>query len=68
MCSRRAAAGTIAFINSLGLTGGFVSPFLLGWIKTATGSLTNGLYVIAGFLVVGALLALRFPRGGNAAL
>ena len=64
----RAAAGTIAFINSLGLTGGFVSPFLLGWIKTATGSLTNGLYVIAGFLVVGALLALRFPHRGNAAL
>ena len=25
-----AAAGGIAFINSLGLTGGFVSPFVLG--------------------------------------
>ena len=34
-----AAAGGIAFINSLGLTGGFVSPFVLGWIKTSTGSL-----------------------------
>lgn len=57
-----AAAGTIALINSLGLTGGFVSPSILGWVKTATGSLTNGLYVIAALLVVGAILTLRFRR------
>ena len=58
----RAAAGTIAFINSLGLIGGFVSPSILGWVKVTTGSLANGLYVMAALLVVGALLTLGFRR------
>ena len=56
----RAAAGTIATINSLGLLGGFVSPAILGWVKTMTGSLTNGLYVMAVLLVLGAVVTLRF--------
>jgi D-galactonate transporter len=56
----RAAAGTIATINSLGLLGGFVSPAILGWTKTMTGSLTNGLYVIATLLLLGAVVSLRF--------
>lgn len=53
-----AAAGGIAFINSLGLVGGFVSPFLLGWIKTTTGNLSMGLYVMAGIMIVGGLTVL----------
>jgi D-galactonate transporter len=53
-----AAAGGIAFINSLGLTGGFLSPFLLGWIKTTTGSLSLGLYVMAGIMIAGGLTLL----------
>ena len=62
----RAAAGTIAFINSLGLIGGFASPTILGWVKVTTGSLNNGLFVIAAFLTVGALIALGFSRRGRA--
>mgnify|MGYP001346162123 CR=1 FL=1 len=50
-----AAAGGIAFVNSLGLIGGFVSPFVLGWIKTATGTLVIGNWLVAGVLVVGGL-------------
>jgi D-galactonate transporter len=64
----RAAAGTIAFINSLGLIGGFVSPAILGWVKVATGSLTNGLYVIAALLVIGAIITLRFRRSEQPSL
>ncbi len=60
--SPRAAPGGIALINSIGLTGGFVSPFMLGWIKTSTGNLNNGLYVIAGMLVLGAIVILRAIR------
>jgi D-galactonate transporter len=56
----RAAAGTIATINSLGLLGGFVSPAILGWVKAVTGSLTNGLYVMAVLLLLGAMVTLRF--------
>lgn len=55
----RAAAGTIAFINSLGLLGGFASPSMLGLVKTMTGSLNNGLYVVSALLVTGALMTLR---------
>ncbi|MPW22256.1 MFS transporter [Paraburkholderia sp. CNPSo 3157] len=58
----RAAAGTIAFINSLGLIGGFVSPTILGWVKSMTGSLANGLYVVATLLLAGAIVTLRFRR------
>jgi hypothetical protein len=35
---------------------------MLGWIKTATGNLNNGLYVIAGMLVLGAMVILRAVR------
>jgi len=50
------AAVAIAFINSLGLVGGFASPFAMGWLKTATGSLTSGLYLVTGVLLLGALV------------
>ncbi|AQH03028.1 MFS transporter [Burkholderia sp. KK1] len=58
----RAAAGTIAFINSLGLLGGFASPSMLGFVKSMTGSLNSGLYVVSALLVTGALITLRSSR------
>lgn len=56
-----AAAGGIALINTIGLMGGFLSPTIIGWVKTATGSLQGGLFVMVGLLAVGAvfLLAMR---------
>jgi sugar phosphate permease len=53
-----AAAGSIAFINSLGLLGGLVSPVVIGWIKTTTGSMSNGLYAMSAMLIAGAVLML----------
>jgi len=50
-----AAAGGIALINSLGLVGGFVSPFVIGWLKTLSGSVNYGLYVVTALMVLGAL-------------
>jgi len=64
-----AAAGGIAFINSIGLFGGFFSPTIIGWTKGVTGSLQAGLLVIAALLVIGAvLLALRREAGVPQAL
>lgn len=63
----RAAAGGIALINSIGAFGGFVSPFLIGWLKTLTGSLAPGLFAMAALLAVGAVLAILAapaPVGG----
>ncbi|MFM0152354.1 MFS transporter [Paraburkholderia sediminicola] len=57
------AAGGIALINTIGLLGGFLSPTIIGWAKTATGSLQAGLYVMVGLLALGAILlvANRLP-------
>lgn len=52
------AAVGIALISSLGVIGGFVSPTLLGLIKTYTGSLDFGIYVVAAFMVAGAAVTL----------
>ncbi|WP_397392093.1 MFS transporter [Polynucleobacter sp.] len=57
-----AAAAGIAIINSLGNLAGFVSPFMVGYVKDATGSPTFGLYVIAASLFIGALLVLGFVK------
>ncbi|BAN23864.1 MFS transporter [Caballeronia insecticola] len=55
------AAAGIAMINSLGNLAGFLSPYLVGWLKQVTSSTASGMYMLAGFLVLGALLALSVP-------
>ncbi len=47
-----AAAGGLAFINSIGTMGGFVGPYLMGWLTDRTGSFTAGLGAMAGFLLL----------------
>jgi len=42
-----AAASGIAMINATGNLGGYVGPFVIGWIKDSTGSFENGLYFLA---------------------
>jgi nitrate/nitrite transporter NarK len=56
-----AAAAGIALINSFGNLSGFVGPSLMGWIKSATGSLDSGVYMLAGCLLAGGLLTLLTP-------
>lgn len=62
-----AVATGIALVNSLGNIGGFLSPFLIGWIKQETGSFQNGFLVLAcGMLIAGCIsLAIR-PRNAAA--
>jgi MFS transporter, ACS family, tartrate transporter len=45
--SGAAAAAGVAYINSIANIAGFVGPFVMGWIKDATGSFDGGLLVIA---------------------
>ena len=56
--SGSAAAGGIALINSLGLIGGFVSPFVIGWFRTQTGSVNGGLYFVTALMLLGAVTLL----------
>ena len=46
----------------MGQVAGFVSPFLVGWIKDATGSTNMALYILSSVLFVGALLVLVVPK------
>ncbi|HMU65588.1 MAG TPA: MFS transporter [Cellvibrionaceae bacterium] len=57
-----AAAAGIALINSLGNLAGFLSPYLVGWLKDATASTDSGLFMLAGFLFLGAALTLTTPK------
>ena len=47
-----AAAGGLAFINSIGTMGGFVGPYVMGWLTDETGSFSAGLAAMAGFLLL----------------
>ena len=60
-----AAAAGIAWINSIGNLGGFFGPSIVGWVKVQTGSFAGGLYALAGFALMSAVVAafwLYIPR------
>ena len=56
--SGAAAAGGIAWINSLGNLGGFTGPYLIGLSESRTGSFTLGLLAVAAMLLAGGLRVL----------
>ncbi|MBV8625422.1 MAG: MFS transporter [Herbaspirillum sp.] len=55
-----AAAAGIALINSAGNLAGFVSPTLIGWLKTHTHAMSAGLFLVAASLVLASLLIVLF--------
>lgn len=59
--SPAAAAGGLALINSIGQIAGFVSPYMVGWIKDMTHSTDTALYILAAIILVGVVLVLRIP-------
>jgi len=52
-----AAAAGIALVSSIGNLGGFVGPYMMGFLKDATGTFTAGLLGLAGILVLAAVSA-----------
>lgn len=62
---REMAIPAVAFVGGVGnLFGGFVGPWLVGWVKEITGSFTPAFTLLAVFAVIGGVLALlvRSPR------
>lgn len=51
-----AAAAGIAFINATGNLGGFLGPYLMGWLQDLSGDFLSGLRVLALAAVVSAVL------------
>jgi ACS family tartrate transporter-like MFS transporter len=59
------AAASVGAINCIGNLGGFVGPYLLGALSTATGSYSTGIGYLAGASVLAAVLILLVrPRPG----
>ena len=57
--SESAAAACFGLINSIGQTGGFVGPYMVGYLNDRTGRLTPA-FVFIGlcYLVAGSIIAL----------
>ena len=58
-----AAAGGLAFINSIGTMGGFVGPYVMGWLTDRTGSFNAGLAAMSVFLLIAT--GLSWSLGGS---
>jgi ACS family tartrate transporter-like MFS transporter len=57
-----AAAGGLAFVNSLGSLGGVVAPNVLAYAKTASGSFSGSLAALSIFSILTALLATSLKK------
>ncbi len=57
-----AAAGGIALINSIGNLAGFAAPYMIGALKTSTGSLSSGLYFVAALEFAASFLVIVFVK------
>lgn len=56
--SAKSSVAGIALIASLSNLAGVFSPYILGLIKTSTGSLNMGFYLIAGLMLIAAVIVL----------
>jgi MFS family permease len=60
--SGAAAAAAVALINSAGNIGGFVGPYITGWLKGATGSFAAAWIYLAIALAIAGSLMLSFKK------
>jgi MFS transporter, ACS family, tartrate transporter len=54
---KSAAATAVGLINSFGNLGGFVGPFIFGYLRTSTGSYEAGLWCLTGCMFIAGVLA-----------
>jgi nitrate/nitrite transporter NarK len=63
MLAGSAAAAGIALANSIGNTGGFLGPTIVGFVSDATGSFAAALWTLAGFVAAAGVVVLALaPR------
>ena len=61
--SGNAAAAGIALISSIGITSGIVSPWVIGMIRTRTGSMDLAVYLLAALLVASGVALMLGVKG-----
>jgi len=54
--SGTSAAAGLAFINSVGNLGGWFGPTIVGWVSDVTGGFKGGLYALAAFMMLAAVV------------
>jgi sugar phosphate permease len=59
-----AAAASIALVNSAGNLGGFVGPYVIGFLTDKTGNYAAGIYYLVASGLVGGVLVLLVRPGG----
>ncbi|MDG0065224.1 MFS transporter [Burkholderia sp. IO2] len=64
--SGNAAAAGIALISSIGITSGIASPWVIGMIRTRTGSMDLAVYLLAALLVASGVALLLGVKGEGA--
>ena len=63
--SGASAAAGIALINSVGNLGGFVGPYMVGIIKSATNSYTLAIFTLSAFLVLSSSIIVVLIKNFN---
>ncbi len=58
-----ALAAGLAFVNTVGLLGGFLGPYIMGSMEDLTGSSVSGLWLIVGVCAIGAFLVPFLKQG-----
>ena len=60
-----AAAASVALINSCGNLGGWVGPYMMGWVKTTTGDFHLGYFIMAACMFVAGVTVLSIKYAWN---
>jgi len=56
------AGGARGIINAIGNLGGFLGPFMVGWLHTSFNSFDVGVYFLVAMLLAGFLITLTLPH------
>ena len=65
LLTESAAAGSIGLINSVGNLGGFVGPFVLGYVESQTNSFVPGLMYLSVSMIISATIVLTLGVGNR---
>lgn len=61
----RIAAVGLGIVNALGNLGGFVGPYIVGWLKDTTGSQVTAMFFLAGSLIIAGLIVLTLRHSND---
>lgn len=65
MMDPRIAAVGLGIVNALGNLGGFVGPYIVGWLKDKTGSQVMAMFFLAGSLIIAGLIVLTLRHSND---